>query len=60
MADARGADGWWRPGGRYWKPPGSAGGTVEAVNWGRRGETEFITLNALRVLKAAGQWTTGP
>ena len=49
-------DGRWPPGGRWWKPPGS---TVapEVVDWGRSGPNEMITLNALRVLKAAGRLT---
>jgi hypothetical protein len=48
------ADGRWRPGGRWWKPPG---GTIspEVVDWGQSGPNEMITLNALRVLKAAGR-----
>lgn len=44
-------DGRWRTGGRWWKPPGSAGGNVEVVDWGRTGPNEMITLNALRVLR---------
>lgn len=44
-------DGRWRPGGYWWKPPGSEGGNVEVVDWGRSGPNEMITLNALRVLK---------
>jgi hypothetical protein len=47
------ANGCWRAGGRWWKPPGSAGSNVEVVDWGRTGPNEMITLNALRVLKAA-------
>jgi hypothetical protein len=46
------ADGSWRAGGRWWKPPGSKGSNVEVVDWGR-GPNEMITLNALRVLNAA-------
>jgi hypothetical protein len=30
---------------------------VEVVDWGRRGPNELITLNALRVLKAARRIT---
>ena len=48
------SDGRWRPGGRGWKPPGSTV-SPEVVNWGRSGPNEMITLNALRVLKAAGR-----
>ncbi|MGH9053445.1 MAG: hypothetical protein ACRDWX_10585 [Acidimicrobiia bacterium] len=47
-------DGRWRPGGYWWSPPGSVGGNVEVVDWGRSGPNEMITLNALRVLKSAG------
>jgi hypothetical protein len=49
------SDGTWRPGGYYWYPPGTKGSNVEAVDWGRGGPNEMITLNALRVLKAAGR-----
>ncbi len=47
-------DGRWRPDGYYWRPPPS---TVapEVVDWGRGGPNEMITLNALRVLQAAGR-----
>jgi hypothetical protein len=52
----RGQDGRWRADGRrYWRPPGSAGSNVEAVDWGRSGPSEMVTLNALRVLGAAGR-----
>lgn len=47
------ADGRWRTGGRWWKPPGSKGSNVEVVDWGRSGPNEMVTLNALRVLRAA-------
>lgn len=47
------ADGRWRAGGRWWKPPGAKGGSVEVVDWGRSGPNEMVTLNALRVLRAA-------
>ena len=57
----RGKDGRWNPEGYYWnlkrktraKLPVS---NVDTVNWGRNGPNEFITLNALRVLKAAGRF----
>ena len=45
-------DGRWRTGGRWWKPPGSKGSNVEVVDWGS-GPSEMLTLNALRVLRAA-------
>ena len=38
-----------------WRAPGSAGSNVEAVDWGRSGPNEMVTLNALRVLGAAGR-----
>ena len=47
-------DGRWQAGGWWWKP---GGGPVapEVVDWGRTGPNEMITLNALRVLRAAGR-----
>jgi hypothetical protein len=47
-------DGRWRPGGSWWQPPGSSR-APEAVDWGRGGPSEMITLNALRILRAAGR-----
>jgi hypothetical protein len=47
-------DGRWRPGGYWWNAPGSAR-APEVVDWGRSAPNEMITLNALRVLKAAGR-----
>jgi hypothetical protein len=52
----RRADGLWHPAGYYWNPPGSAR-SVEVLDWGRGGPSEMLTLNALRVLKAAGRLT---
>ena len=56
----RGEDGRWRPEGYYWslqrkKQAKLAVSNVEVVDWGRNGPNEMITLNALRVLKAAGR-----
>jgi hypothetical protein len=51
----RGKDGMWRAGGRHWRTPGSNGSNVEIVDWGTRGANPWITLNALRVLRAAGR-----
>ena len=50
-------DGKWAPEHRYWRPPTSkAGSGVEVVKWARKGEAcRFLTLNALRVLRAAGR-----
>jgi hypothetical protein len=47
-------DGRWQPGGWWWKPGGGRQ-TPEVVDWGREGPSEMITLNALRVLRAAGR-----
>jgi hypothetical protein len=52
VASRRRTDGRWQAGGRWWRPPGSTGSNVEVVDWGR-GPSEPITLNALRVLRAA-------
>ena len=56
----RGPDGLWYAEDYYWnmKPKVWTKGkvsNVEVVNWGRKGPNEFITLNALRVLKASGR-----
>ena len=48
-------DGTWHAGARWWRPPGAAGANVEAVDWGGRGPSEPLTLDALRVLRAAGR-----
>lgn len=55
VASKRRRDGTWGASPRYWRPPGSDGSGVEVVDWGRRGPSEMGTLNALRVLKAAGR-----
>jgi hypothetical protein len=52
LEERRLPDGRWRPGGRWWKAPGSAGGNVEVVDWGS-GSSALLTLHALRVLRAA-------
>jgi hypothetical protein len=48
-------DGYWRAEGFYWHPlkKGGSSGSSDVVDWGRKGPNEMITLNALRVLKAA-------
>ncbi len=51
----RQADGCWRAEGYYWQRLGRRTSNVDVADWGRRGPNEFITLNALRVLKAAGR-----
>lgn len=52
LQQRRQPDGRWRPGGYWWKPPGSTRGTAEVVDWGRSAPSEMITLNALRIFKA--------
>ena len=59
-------DGRFRPGAYWWRPhtrgrqanggvdPGD-GPNAEVVDWGRSAPNEMITLNALRVLRAAGR-----
>ncbi len=47
-------DGRWRPAGSWWRAPPSTT-AAEVVDWGRAGPHEMITLNALRVLRAAGR-----
>jgi hypothetical protein len=54
LQERRLGDGRWRPGARWWRPPGSSGSNVEVVDWGS-GPNEMLTLNALRVLRAAGR-----
>jgi hypothetical protein len=49
-------DGTWHAGGYYWSPARSKGAHYDVADWGRGGPNEWITLNALRVLKAAGRW----
>ncbi|HYJ68073.1 MAG TPA: hypothetical protein VEX15_10480 [Nocardioidaceae bacterium] len=52
-------DGRWRAYGRWWNPADSSI-TPEAVDWGGSGEpSPMITLNALRVLRAAGRLDHG-
>lgn len=43
------------PDGRWWRTPGTGGASVEVVDWGPSAPNEMITLNALRVLHAAGR-----
>ncbi len=54
VAAACGRDGRWRAGSRYWRLPGErAGRPPEAVDWGTRGPSKHVTLNARRVLRGA-------
>ncbi|MCI0686211.1 MAG: hypothetical protein L0Y54_03080 [Sporichthyaceae bacterium] len=51
-------DGRWAAASQWWNPPDS-NLTPEVVDWGGRSEpNEMITLNALRVFRAAGRLTT--
>ncbi len=53
VASKRRSDGTWHAEEQYWLPPGRRTSNAEVVDWGRSGPNEMITLNALRVLKAA-------
>ncbi len=58
----RGNDGLWHPGNYYWTLKRTMRtkaqvSNVDIVDWGRRGPNEMITLNAARVLKAAGRFS---
>jgi hypothetical protein len=48
-------DGTWTAARPWWRPPGSSGSNVEVVDWGRKGPNELVTLDAARVLRAAGR-----
>jgi hypothetical protein len=47
-------DGRWKADHRWWKAPTSAT-YPEVVDWGKNGPNVMITLNAMRVLVAAGR-----
>lgn len=47
-------EGTWRTEGRWWKPPGSKGSGVEAVDWGDAAD-EVLSEQAEGVLRAAGR-----
>ena len=56
----RGHDGLWHAEDYYWNIKQKdltnlKVSNVEVVDWGRKGPNEFITLNALRVLKSSGR-----
>jgi hypothetical protein len=55
LASREQEDGTWTAAGPWWRPPGSSGSNVEVVDWGRKGPNELVTLDALRVLRAAGR-----
>jgi hypothetical protein len=51
----RRSDGLWRASRHYWKPSTIDQLYHDPVDWGRKGPNLMLTLNALRVLKAAGR-----
>lgn len=53
LASLQEKDGCWHSRRGWWRSPGNSGSNVEAVDWGRRGPSQMLTLNALRVLRAA-------
>lgn len=57
LESKRDSTGLWNVQGCYWQSYSGRKGasSIEAVDWGRSGPNEMITLNALRVLKAAGR-----
>jgi hypothetical protein len=55
VEERRTADGLWRAATTWWRAPGSKGSNVEVVDWGSRAPSPMLTLNALRILRAAGR-----
>ena len=55
LASKRAEDGTWHVEGRFWHPGPVHAANTEVVDWGKDGPNEMITLNALRVLRAAGR-----
>jgi hypothetical protein len=51
----RDPDGTWHAEGRFWRRGPTNAANTEVVDWGSSGPSEMITLNALRVLVAAGR-----
>ena len=50
-------DGTWEPSGRlYWRREGPERVNGDLIDWGHKGPNQMLTLNALRVLKAAGRF----
>jgi hypothetical protein len=54
LLSRRSDDGMWRAGPAWWRAPGPTGSNVEVVDW-RPISSELVTLNALRILAAAGR-----
>lgn len=60
LEDKRRPDGRWKANAQWWRPSGSKI-APEVVDWGRAGEPNLmVTLNALRVLTAAGRLGSPP
>lgn len=57
LESKRRPDGTWEPDGkRYWLRQGTERVNGDLVNWGAKGASDMLTLNALRVLRAAARW----
>jgi hypothetical protein len=64
LEEFQSADGTWKAGGCWWKPPGTGkdgrrgikAWNAEVADWGQSGPNEMITLNALRSLRAMGRY----
>jgi hypothetical protein len=54
LEERRLPDGRWQASAAWWQPPGSSR-AVEAADWGRGQPSQMATLNALRILRAAGR-----
>ena len=50
-------DGRWDANGRWWRPPGAQGSSVEAADWGQSRPSQMVTLKALAVLRGAEEAT---
>jgi hypothetical protein len=57
VEERRNSDGLWRAATTWWRAPGAKGSNVEVVDWGSRAPSPMVTLNALRILRAAGRDT---
>lgn len=55
VAAKRTSEGTWLAEGRFWHPGVRSAANTDVVDWGLTGPNEMITLNALRVLRAAGR-----
>lgn len=55
LESKRSPNGTWQVEGRFWRRGPVRAANTEVVDWGGKGPNEMITLNALRVLVAAGR-----